>query len=50
MKILITGHKGFVGNAYMQYFTNQKHQITGVDIKEGNDCRFGCNCWWQGYN
>lgn len=39
MKILITGHKGFVGNAYMQYFTNQKHQITGVDIKEGNDCR-----------
>ena len=39
MKILITGHKGFVGQEYVRYFTNQGHEITGVDIKEGNDCR-----------
>lgn len=39
MKILITGHKGFVGQEYIRYFTNQGHEITGVDIKEGNDCR-----------
>jgi len=39
MKILITGHKGFVGQEYIRYFLNQGHEITGVDIKEGNDCR-----------
>ena len=39
MKILITGHKGFVGSEYVRYFSNQGHEITGVDIKEGNDCR-----------
>jgi len=39
MKILITGHKGFVGQEYVKYFTNQGHEIIGVDIKEGNDCR-----------
>lgn len=39
MKILITGHKGFVGQEYVRYFTNQGYEITGVDIKEENDCR-----------
>ena len=39
MKILITGHKGFVGQQYIKYFTEQGHEVTGVDIKEGNDCR-----------
>lgn len=39
MKILITGHQGFVGQAYVRYFINKNHEITGVDIKEGNDCR-----------
>lgn len=39
MKILITGHKGFVGQEYIKYFTSQEHDIIGVDIKEGNDCR-----------
>ena len=40
-KILITGHLGFVGRHYLKYFENNKetHHITGVDIKEGNDCR-----------
>lgn len=37
MKILITGHKGFVG----RYFTEKykTHDITGVDIVDGNDVR-----------
>ena len=39
MNILITGHKGFVGQEYVNYFTTQDHTITGVDIKEGIDCR-----------
>jgi nucleoside-diphosphate-sugar epimerase len=38
MKILITGHMGFVGRSFLRYF-NGKHEITGVDLKEGNDCR-----------
>jgi len=39
MKVLITGHCGFVGQAYVRYFKNKNNEITGVDIKEGNDCR-----------
>lgn len=37
MKILITGHKGFVGKYFMQKY--QDHDITGIDLKDGNDCR-----------
>lgn len=37
MKILITGHKGFVGKYFCRKYA--EHDITGVDIKEGNDCR-----------
>lgn len=38
MKILITGHLGFVGRSFLRYF-GDKHEIVGVDLKEGNDCR-----------
>lgn len=37
MKILITGHRGFVGRQFLR--TLDGHDITGVDIKEGNDAR-----------
>jgi nucleoside-diphosphate-sugar epimerase len=37
MKILITGHRGFVGKYFMQKY--QDHDITGIDLKDGNDCR-----------
>ena len=37
MKILITGHKGFVGKYFMKKYHD--HSITGVDLKDGNDCR-----------
>jgi nucleoside-diphosphate-sugar epimerase len=37
MKILITGHMGFVGKYFMKKYKD--HDITGIDIKEGNDCR-----------
>lgn len=41
MKILITGHKGFVGSHYVDYFNSDitKHEIVGVDVKDGLDCR-----------
>ena len=38
MKILITGHLGFVGRSFLHYFKNN-HDITGIDLKEGKDCR-----------
>jgi nucleoside-diphosphate-sugar epimerase len=38
MKILITGHLGFVGRSFLKYF-GDKNEIIGVDLKEGNDCR-----------
>ena len=38
-KILITGHLGFVGRHYLEYFKNKGIEVVGVDIKEGNDCR-----------
>ena len=37
MKILITGHKGFVGRYFVKKY--QDHDIVGVDLKDGNDCR-----------
>lgn len=37
MKILITGHMGFVGKYFMRKYGD--NDITGIDIKEGNDCR-----------
>lgn len=37
MKILITGHKGFVGKYFCEKYSD--HEIIGIDIKDGNDCR-----------
>lgn len=37
MKILITGHKGFVGRYFMGRL--EGNDILGVDIKDGYDCR-----------
>lgn len=37
MKILITGHKGFVGKYFIEKY--QKHDILGIDIKDNNDAR-----------
>ena len=37
MKILITGHKGFVGKYFVEKYKD--HDITGVDISDGNDVR-----------
>ena len=37
MKILITGHKGFVGKYFVEKYKD--HNITGIDITDGNDVR-----------
>lgn len=37
MKILITGHKGFVGRYFINRLSN--YNVLGIDIKDGHDCR-----------
>ena len=37
MKILITGHKGFVGRYFLDKY--KQHDIVGIDIKDNNDAR-----------
>jgi len=40
MKILITGHEGFVGRHFWNHFESEKlHYLAGLDIKKGLDCR-----------
>jgi nucleoside-diphosphate-sugar epimerase len=40
MKILITGHQGFVGRHFVKTLESKRnYTITGVDLKEGQDCR-----------
>lgn len=39
MKVLITGHQGFVGRAFKRYFDNTNDQVFGIDIKSGVDAR-----------
>lgn len=37
MKILITGHEGFIGKNLKNFLENLSHEIIGLDIKSGND-------------
>ena len=39
MKILITGHKGFVGKHFWTKLDNGHNTLTGIDIKDNIDCR-----------
>jgi nucleoside-diphosphate-sugar epimerase len=38
MKILVTGHKGFVGKYIIRKYKTD-HQIVGIDLKDNNECR-----------
>jgi nucleoside-diphosphate-sugar epimerase len=35
--ILITGHQGFIGSNLTKYLTDKDYEVTGLDIKSGND-------------
>jgi len=39
MKVLMTGHKGFVGRNFLRLVDGYRWDITGIDIKDGIDCR-----------
>jgi len=36
MKILVTGHKGFIGSTLFRELS-KKHQLIGIDVKDGQD-------------
>ena len=39
LKVLITGSDGFVGQHFSEWFKQRGDDVTGWDIKSGNDCR-----------
>lgn len=40
MKIVLTGHLGFVGKTLKPYLEQKGHTVVGIDIKDGNDIMF----------
>lgn len=39
MKVLITGHRGFVGRHMVSALSGRATEVVGVDLVDGNDCR-----------
>ena len=37
MKILVTGHKGYIGSHLFQTLETMEHELVGVDLKDGED-------------
>ena len=37
MKILLTGHLGFIGSRLYEKLVVDGHEVVGIDIKEGTD-------------
>lgn len=37
MKILVTGHKGYIGGHIYNALKKQNYEVDGIDLKEGND-------------
>jgi nucleoside-diphosphate-sugar epimerase len=39
VKVLITGHRGFIGSHLFRHHFNRRDQVTGIDILNGDDAR-----------
>ena len=37
MKILVTGHKGYIGSHLYKDLLNLEHEVVGIDLKDGDD-------------
>ena len=37
VKILVTGHRGYIGSRLFDRLIGEGHAVTGIDLKEGND-------------
>ena len=40
MKILVTGHKGYIGSRLYQRLLELGHEVVGLDLKDGKDISF----------
>lgn len=40
MKILVTGHKGFIGSKLTEKLIELNHEVIGIDLKEGKDLSY----------
>jgi nucleoside-diphosphate-sugar epimerase len=40
MKILVTGHKGYIGSHLFQYLKNLGHIVFGIDLKDNDDIMY----------
>ena len=40
MKVLVTGHKGYIGSHIYQYLKDLEHEVIGIDLKEGKDIMY----------
>lgn len=40
MKILVTGHKGYIGSNLYQTLINMGYEVKGIDLKDGDDILF----------
>lgn len=43
MRVLITGHRGFIGRHFLRHYREEGHDVYGVDIADGTDCRYYFN-------
>ena len=41
MRILITGHKGYIGSVMTPYLASRGHDVVGLDTEFFGECRFG---------
>ena len=37
MRILVTGHKGYIGGHLFEALVELGHEVVGIDLKEGHD-------------
>ena len=37
MKIMVTGHKGYIGNCLFSFLLNNGYDVHGIDLKDGDD-------------
>src|SRR5207253_8615514 len=41
MRVLMTGHNGYIGSVMSRVFTEAGHEVTGLDTFLFEDCTFG---------
>ena len=45
MKVLVTGHKGFIGSNLLKYLKERNYEVEGFDVKEISQSKmtkYGC--------